>query len=137
MKKIIISIVLALVTAHAMSQIQRKITSPVKDSTSQVATELGDDKMNRPGNNLAVLKELDLTKAQKQQLKTMRQENKAQRESILNDATLTEEGKQQKLKALKLSAAKSLQSILTVEQRTKLKDLKKGKKADSNMEEMP
>ena len=78
------------------------------------------------------LKELNLTKEQKQQVKAVRQDSKAEQDAIINDTTLTEAQRKEKLKIVKGDAAKKLQGILTEEQRSKLRTMKQGKRGNSN-----
>lgn len=64
---------------------------------------------------------LDLTQAQKDQMKKMREENKVQRDAIKNDQNLTEAQKSEKMKALHKSHKDGMSTILTKEQKEKMK----------------
>ena len=88
--------------------------------------------MKQQQGKLKALKELNLTKEQKQQVKAVRQDSKAEQDAIINDTTLTEAQRKEKLKIVKGDAAKKLQGILTEEQRSKLRTMKQGKRGNSN-----
>ena len=88
--------------------------------------------MKQKQGKLKALKELNLTKEQKQQVKAVRQDSKAEQDAIINDTTLTEAQRKEKLKIVKGDAAKKLQGILTEEQRSKLRTMKQGKRGNSN-----
>ena len=88
--------------------------------------------MKQQQGKLKALKELNLTKEQKQQVKAVRQDSKAEQDAIINDTTLTEAQRKEKLKIVKGDAAKKLQDILTEEQRSKLRTMKQGKRGNSN-----
>ena len=88
--------------------------------------------MKQKQSKLKALKELNLTKEQKQQVKAVRQDSKAEQDAIINDTTLTEAQRKEKLKIVKGDAAKKLQGILTEEQRSKLRTMKQGKRGNSN-----
>ena len=87
--------------------------------------------MKQQQGKLKALKELNLTKEQKQQVKAVRQDSKAEQDAIINDTTLTEAQRKEKLKIVKGDAAKKLQGILTEEQRSKLRTMKQGKGGNS------
>jgi Spy/CpxP family protein refolding chaperone len=74
------------------------------------------DKKNR--NQLAAL---DLSQTQKDELKNYKVDSKQRKMAIKNDASLTPEQKESKLKVLKTEAHANMQKILTPEQRAKLK----------------
>ena len=63
---------------------------------------------------------LELTQAQKDQLKKMREANKVQKEAIKNDNALTEAQKSEKMKSLHKSQKKGMNSLLTKEQKDKM-----------------
>lgn len=80
------------------------------------------------------MKELNLTKEQKAQMKSMHQDAKSQREAIQNDASLTPDQKKAKMKDMEQSFKSKRNTILTPDQITKMKEMKKqnhkGKKWD-------
>jgi Spy/CpxP family protein refolding chaperone len=67
-----------------------------------------------------VAKKLDLTDAQKEQLKAKRAELKTALQSIRNDSTLSKEQKHAKARELVASARTNFRSVLTPEQQAKL-----------------
>ena len=71
------------------------------------------------------MKDLNLTKDQKDQLKAMRQDAKSQREAIKNDASLTPDQKKAKMKDMEQSLKTKRNSILTPDQISKMKKMKK------------
>jgi len=134
MKKIIIPLIFCLLITSSFAQVQRKVPNSKLDSTGISMNSGTGNSMKQKQGKLKALKELNLTKEQKQQMKTMRQDSKAEQDAITNDTTLTEAQRKEKLKAVKTEAAKKLQSILTEEQRSKLKTIKEEKSGHSNKE---
>ncbi len=83
-------------------------------------------------NKVNIVKDLNLDNAQKKSVATIRKTNKAQIDSIKHNPTLTEAQKKTELKKIKQGERKSIEKILTTEQKAKLAELqpkKKGKKA--------
>lgn len=66
-------------------------------------------------------KKLNLSQTQKDQMKTLREDGKKQKDAIKNDASLTQDQKTQKLKELMSSQKTKMQSILTPEQKSQIK----------------
>jgi Spy/CpxP family protein refolding chaperone len=75
-----------------------------------------------------LIKDLDLTKEQRSQIKEFHKAINQQKESIANDNTLSDEQKKSKLKELRKDERKKINSILTLEQKEKLKEQKKNAK---------
>jgi Spy/CpxP family protein refolding chaperone len=73
----------------------------------------------------AVAKQLDLSDAQKEQMKTVGKAQKEAVKAVKNDASLSDEAKKQKLADLKAQRQASVNTILTDEQEQKLAELKK------------
>ena len=71
---------------------------------------------------------MNLTREQKGKIKEIHQANKSNRDQIMNDATLSEDQKQEKLKAGKRANGNNLQEVLTDEQKAKLKTMRSEKK---------
>ena len=71
------------------------------------------------------MKDLNLTKDQKDQMKAMRQDAKSQRAAIQNDASLTPDQKKAKMKDMEQSFKTKRNSILTPDQISKMKEMKK------------
>jgi len=112
---ILLSVLLAGLTASA--QIERKPVI-IKADSSQAATN--DNKVDKQSRKER-FKELDLTKEQKGKLKEINQSGKAAKETIENNAQLTEEEKKKQLRNLQREQAQKIQAILTPEQREKFK----------------
>jgi organic radical activating enzyme len=84
-----------------------------------------------------MMKALNLTEEQKAKLKEMNAGNKEKKQAILNDSKLTEEQKKEQLKAIKKEQAKSMQTVLTDEQKTKMKEARmKMKESKRNRKDM-
>lgn len=72
-----------------------------------------------------MMKALNLTEDQKAKLKAMNEGNKEKKQAILNDSKLTEEQKKEQIKEIKKAQATNTQSVLSDEQKAKMKDLRK------------
>ncbi len=75
------------------------------------------------------VKDLNLTDDQKAKLKDMNAGVEAKRQGILNDTKLTDEQKKAMLRELRAKQAENLKSVLTDEQKAKLKEQKMEMKA--------
>lgn len=71
------------------------------------------------------MKSLGLSDSQKAQLKGIREDAKKQRDAIKNDSSLSENQKKAKLKELRTATRGKVDSVLTPEQREKMKQLRK------------
>lgn len=78
--------------------------------------------------------DLNLTSDQKAQMKTLRENNKQQREAIQNDASLTQDQKKAKMKDLHKEQSDKMNSILTPDQQAKRKAYKKNMKTNRKMQ---
>jgi Spy/CpxP family protein refolding chaperone len=127
MKKCIITgIILAINIASLSAQVQRKSTpKPVADSTAP-ATMPGSDTSAHKSKK-AIMRELNLSKTQKQKVREMHQAAKSEKDKINNDPSLNEAAKKEKLKALKQQQAEQMKTILTDEQKAKLRAVRKEK----------
>ncbi len=113
MKRILLFAVAALLfAAGAQAQIQRKT-----DSVQRV--------QSNHGKHQNMMSNLNLTKDQKAKMKEMRSDAKSKREAIQNDQSLTPEQKKQKLAELRKSDKENMNSILTKDQKEKMKQYKK------------
>ena len=72
---------------------------------------------------LLVLKQLNLDQAQKDQVKKIMDDSKAQAQAIRNDTSLTPEAKRAKLADLRKDTMEKIKAILTPDQQQKLQDL--------------
>ena len=116
MKKLFLCLSLIVTVEIALSQIRRD--PPVTDSSQ---TGMGaQQKITKK----EMLDELDLTKDQRIQLKSIRQNNKQQRDMIANNDSLSAEQKKFELKQLRKQTESDINSILTDQQREKYNELK-------------
>jgi Spy/CpxP family protein refolding chaperone len=108
--------------------------SPKKDSKqSGLSATDSSYKQNGKGTK-GYLKDLDLTKDQEKQISELHKEARDEREKINKDSTLSDEQKKDKIKALEKEYKGKTNSVLTKEQRDKLKEKKeagKNKEADN------
>lgn len=115
MKKLFVLSLLACGLAlGSQAQVTRTVTSKQKvqsDSSRKV--------------HLQQMKDLNLTKDQQAQMKSMRQDAKSQRDAIKNDASLTQEQKKAKMKDLEQTFKAKRDAILTPDQISKMKEYKK------------
>ena len=92
--------------------------------------------MNKPGtenkgfhkkgkhHKAEMMKQLNLNDEQKAKLKEMKSAEQGKKDAIKNDSKLTEEQKKEQMKALKDERRKNMQSVLTDEQKQKVKEMK-------------
>jgi Spy/CpxP family protein refolding chaperone len=118
MKKIIIALSILCIANISFAQIRREV--PANPNTNADSTQ----KISRK----IMMDELNLTKAQRVQMKQIQQTRKAQRDAIMNNDSLTVNQKQAMLKQLHKATAKDINTILTDEQREKLKEMKQENK---------
>lgn len=79
-------------------------------------------KMQKGGNQMEMIRELNLTKAQKVQLRDLHQTMKANKDAIENDKSLTDDQKKEKLKEGRKEQMQKINALLTPEQREKFKE---------------
>ena len=97
----------------------------------QTAAKTGKGKRgDKAGRGMKLMQELNLTDAQKAQLKPIMQDQKAQMKALKEDTTLTPEAKKAKFKALRAESEAKIDAILTPDQQKKLADLKAQHKAE-------
>lgn len=110
MKKLfLLAFVLGSFVLGSQAQVRRH-----SDTTRQVT-------MNNPRKVNDKLKNLNLTNEQKEKLKELRQDGKQKKELIMNNSSLTQEQKKEQLKELKKNQKEKSESILTPEQKEKVK----------------
>lgn len=80
-----------------------------------------------------MMDQLNLTADQKSQMKTLHQDMKQQREGIMNDQSLTADQKKAKMKDLRKSQSEKMNTILTPDQQTKMKEMKKQRMKNHKM----
>lgn len=83
-----------------------------------------------------MLKELDLSKEQKAQLKVQHQDMKAKREALKAQDNLSVKEMREKQQALKAEQKMKMESLLTAEQKTKMAEMKKRKIAERGEKKM-
>lgn len=105
---------LSIFTSAGFAQVQRnQVKKSVTDSSQKAKVKI---------------KELNLSKDQMGKLKEMKQENKASKDQIENDATLSVKQKKQQLRELKRQHAEKMNTILTDDQKVKLKEMRGNRK---------
>ena len=122
MKKYISFLVLVFIGLSTFAQIQRKSTV-VTEISEPVMLNENAEKMTPDNKTIkrTLLKDLNLTKAQKIALREIQQAGRAKKEMIMNDATLSEDEKNKKLKANKINTALNLSKLLTPDQIERMK----------------
>lgn len=116
MKKILIGMLaLSAITFSATAQEQRA----TKERKEYKKDGMRHDRMQ----------DLNLTEAQKTQVKTHRESMKTQADAIKNNNSLTQEQKKQQFMALRTSEKAYMESILTAEQKAKLAEAKANRPA--------
>lgn len=136
MKNIFLLIVVCVVSASAFAQVQRTVVPVDKskflsDSTQKNKQGFGNKKKKQ------LFKELGLSKEQAGKLKEIRQSNKAKRQAINDNDSLSGQEKRMQLKVINKNADDAIKAILTEEQWKKYQEEKKKKleEATMNMEE--
>ena len=79
-------------------------------------------RMQKDGNQMEMIRELNLTKTQKVQLRDLHQSMKANKEAIESDQTLTDDQKKEKLKEARKEQMQKINGMLTPEQRENFKE---------------
>ena len=79
------------------------------------------------------MEQLNLTADQKSQMKTLHQDMKQQREGIMNDQSLTADQKKDKMKDLRKSQSEKMNTILTPDQQSKMKEMRKQRMKNHKM----
>ena len=77
------------------------------------------------------IQQLGLNEEQQQQLRTISQDNRVKRYSILQDSTLTPKQRKKELNAQRKEAKKQMEALLTAQQKEKLQQLMTARNADS------
>ena len=104
----------------SFAQNQRhKHNNVAKDSSSAEAKPVQLD----PASKKEMMKELNLSKLQKQRLKDIRMESSAKKDALRNDTQLKSNDRKEKLKALREEEEKKIMDELNFEQRAKMKQI--------------
>ena len=131
MKKWSIALLISIVTMASFAQVQRNVTAK-KDSTEMgMPGEITNNEngQSKKEDKRQMIRSLNLSKEQRQKFKEIRQENKEKKESISSNDQLTESQKKDQLKELHKEAAMNMNSLLSEEQRDKVKAMRKEKGA--------
>lgn len=83
-----------------------------------------------------MMKELNLSKEQKAQLKAQHQDMKAKREALKAQDNITVKEMREKQAALKAEQKAKMDAVLTADQRTKMEELKRQKMAEKGNRKM-
>ena len=94
------------------------------------------DRQRGKNDRSRMLKDLDLTKEQKTQLKVQHQDMKAKREALKAQDNLTVKEMREKQAALQAEQKSKMESLLTAEQKTKMAEMKKQKMAERGNRKM-
>ncbi len=116
MKKIMLALLSLIISLAGFSQVKKDRTK-MSDSTKQSIKEV---MKTKKGKKMA---ELNLSREQKKQVKEIKQNDDAAKNAILNDAALSEEQKKEKLKELRKARQEKIKTMLTPEQKEKLKNM--------------
>ncbi|MCY7292739.1 MAG: hypothetical protein LH615_11230 [Ferruginibacter sp.] len=126
MKKLFaLSFAAVILSSAALAQTERSVDD--KPRTERHKGKHDKDKM---------MKELNLSKEQKAQLKTQHQDMKAKREALKAQDNITVKEMREKQAALKAEQKSNMNAVLTSEQRTKMEELKKQKMAEKGNKKM-
>lgn len=107
--------------ATSNAQVQREVPQSQQTQTKPSQHQKG------------MMDQLNLSPDQKSQMKTLHQDMKQQRESIMNDQTLTADQKKQKMKEFRKSQSEKVNGILTPDQQQKMKELRKQRMQNHKM----
>ena len=126
MKKGITLPVLVLVSLFSFAQVQRVAKNPVTKQKDSVVhnRESPDANSMATVNRKKLLRDLNLSKDQKINLKDAKQAGDAKKDIISNDDKLSPEQKETMLRELKRAQAQRMQAILNEEQRAKMKAMR-------------
>lgn len=129
MKRLLVLVTGLLVMTAASAQVQRTPTpSKQRDTAAVQQVKMAGDKMSKKD----IFRELDLTKEQRGKLKEINQSSKAKKEAVNNDEKLDDTQKKQKLREIQRDQLMQVQAILTDDQKTKWKELRRRNQGDNN-----
>ena len=131
MKKIILmAFAASIITLGTQAQVNRKFDS---SQNMQKRMKRGNTEGMKRGNTEGMnLQALDLTADQKSQMHKNQEEFKLQREAVRNDASLTPEQKKTKMQEIQKASWEKASSLLTAEQKAKLKANRKDEVGKDN-----
>ena len=126
MKKILaLSFVAVILTSAAFAQTERTVNKQAKMERHEGRHEKG-----------KIMKELNLSKEQKAQLKAQHQDMKAKRKALRAQDNISVKEMREKQAALKSEQKIKMDAVLTADQRAKMADLKKQKIAERGERKM-
>ncbi len=123
MKKLLIVLLISSITTVSFAQQNRG-----QNNGSMGQRPEGD----RGGDIMEKVETLNLTKAQKVQLKAIKDKNKTELAALKEDKEISKEDMREKMKAIRQETAKAVQAILTDDQKQELKDAMKRERGDGN-----
>jgi Spy/CpxP family protein refolding chaperone len=125
MKTIYSLLLLCFLSSPGFAQIQRNITSKNSKDSVMDGTVMAPLKKNAMKEDL---RSLNLNKNQLQKIKALKQEDKAAKDDINNDTTLTVVEKKKRFRVLNMTRMEKIKTILTDEQFAKLMEMRKNEK---------
>ena len=126
MKKLLaLSFAAVVLSSAAFAQTERPV-----DNKARMERQNGRHDKNK------MMKELNLSKEQKAQLKTQHQDMKSKRDALKAQDNITVKEMREKQAVLKAEQKSKMDAILTADQRTKMEDLKKQKMAQKRNRKM-
>jgi Spy/CpxP family protein refolding chaperone len=127
MKQLILFLILAAgIVQVTEAQIRRTGPDKPKTDSAGMPAPASEEKMKRK----EMVKELKLTKAQKEKFKEMRKAAKNKKEGIEDNDKLSQEEKDKELKELRKEQGEKMDTLLTDEQKEKLKKIRKKDKSE-------
>ncbi|MEP6711549.1 MAG: hypothetical protein ABJA37_03985 [Ferruginibacter sp.] len=122
MKNIVCLFILSFAINAGFAQVQRKVVKKNSiDSTTSAS-------QNTKAAKRPTLKELNLTKEQRGKLKEIGRQNKAEKNEIENNETLSPGQKEEKVRALKKEHAGKVKNLLNDEQKAKFIQMRRNKR---------
>lgn len=129
MKKITAFLGFSLLVLCTLAQVQRKaISSADSGRTAGSDSKNSRNESGKKEGRGNIFKELNLTADQKRKTREIQLANKAKKEVVLNNASLSDDQKKEKLKEIQQDSLNNLQQVLSDEQMGKLKALRREKK---------
>ncbi len=130
MKKWSIALLMGIITMASFAQVQRNAATKKDSAEMAMANETtnSENGQSKKETKRQMIRSLNLSKEQKQKFKEIHQANKEKKESISGNDQLTESQKKDQLKELHKEATMNMNSILSEEQRDKMKAMREGKK---------
>ena len=120
MKKVALSLMAIAITFGSIAQKNNKHADHKPRMEKHEKHEDHDGGMDHEGGRGKEFKKLDLTDAQKSQMKVLQEDFRNQMKDLKNNTGLTREQLQERRKALALAHQQKVQAILTPEQRRQL-----------------